>query len=84
MSSIPDSPTSRGQQGFPELISRLTDLCESAPFLYTPPPAPQKKQQQQQQQKRRSLRRFSWRRYGKTDLTYNYFKREELKAGFMC
>ena len=39
MSSIPDSPTSRGQQGFPELISRLTDLCESAPFLYTPPPA---------------------------------------------
>ena len=87
MSSIPDSPTSRGQQGFPELISRLTDLCESAPFLYSPPPPPpprKKQQQQQQQQKRRSLRRFSWRRYGKTDLTYNYFKREELKAGFMC
>ena len=40
MSSIPDSPTSRGQQGFPELISRLTDLCESAPFLYSPPPRP--------------------------------------------
>lgn len=44
MSSIPDSPTSRGQQGVPELmiISRLTDLCESAPFLYSPPPRPAK------------------------------------------
>ena len=44
MSSIPDCPTSRGQQGVPELmiISRLTDLCESAPFLYTPPPRPAK------------------------------------------
>ena len=58
--NIPDSPTFRGQQGDPELIRGLTDLCESAPFLH-----PRKRQQQQQ--KRRSLRRFSWRRYGKSE-----------------
>ena len=58
--NITDSPTSRGQQGVPELIRGLTDLCESAPFLH-----PRKRQQQQQ--KRRSLRRFSWRRYGKSE-----------------
>ena len=59
--NIPDSPTFRGQQGDPELIRGLTDLCESAPFLHP------RKRQQQQQQKRRSLRRFSWRRYGKSE-----------------
>ena len=59
--NITDSPTSRGQQGVPELIRGLTDLCESAPFLHP------RKRQQQQQQKRRSLRRFSWRRYGKSE-----------------
>ena len=78
--NIPDSPTYRDSQGVPELISGLTDLCESASFLHPPPPAtPQKKNKtKQKQQKRMSLRRFSWRRYGKSDLTYNYIKREEL------
>ena len=73
--NIPDSPTFRGQQGDPELIRGLTDLCESAPFLH-----PRKRQQQQQ--KRRSLRRFSF-----EDVFLLKKRRrtkEELKAGFMC
>ena len=84
--NIPDSPTYRDSQGVPELISGLTDLCESASFLHPPPRHPAKTKQnktkqnktKQKQQKRMSLRRFSRRRYGKSDLTYNYIKREEL------
>jgi len=39
---IPDGPTSQDQQGVPELISGLTDLCVSAPFLHHPPPPAEK------------------------------------------
>ena len=47
--NIPDNPTYRDSQGVPELISGLTDLCESASFLHPRPPAtPQKKNKTKQ------------------------------------
>ena len=49
--NIPDSPTYRDSQGVPELISGLTDLCESASFLHPPPPPPRKNKTKQNKTK---------------------------------